>query len=77
MQKSIYSTEYKAFLHHLRQARHEKGLTQMDVAQLLGKHQSYITKCENGERRVDIVELAEFARIYDKPIEYFLKKHEY
>ena len=72
MQKSIYAEEYKAFLQRLCQARKETGLTQMEVAELLGKPQSYIAKCENGERRVDIVELAEFAKIYDKPIVYFL-----
>ncbi len=51
--------------------RLEAGLTQVDVAQALSKHQSYISKYETGERRVDFVELLDFARIYQKPIEFF------
>jgi transcriptional regulator with XRE-family HTH domain len=70
--KKIYSDKYQAFLKRLRQARKERGMTQVEVASQLGKHQSYIAKCESGERRVDIVELAEFAELYNKPIDYFL-----
>ena len=53
------------------QARLNAGLTQVDVAKIMGKHQSYISKCESGERRVDFVELLDFAAIYKKPIEFF------
>jgi transcriptional regulator with XRE-family HTH domain len=67
----IHSTQYQSFLEKLKQARLDAGLTQVDVAQALGKHQSYISKCESGERRVDFVELLDFARIYQKPLEYF------
>lgn len=74
MKKSIYSSEYKAFIQKLRKARKEKGLTQLEVANAIGKPQSYIAKCENGERRVDVIELAEFAKIYDESILYFLEK---
>ena len=45
------------------------GKTQ--VAELLGKPQSFVSKCESGERRVDFVELLEFAQIYQKPVEFF------
>jgi len=64
---------YKEFLSKLRKARAEAGLTQKQVADLLQKPQSYVSKSESGERRVDIVELAEFARIYGKPFGYFLE----
>jgi len=63
--------EYEKFLQNLRQARMEGGLTQLEAARLLGKPQSYVSKCETGERRVDFVELLEFARIYGKSIPYF------
>ena len=56
----------------LRTAREEAGLTQADVAVGLGKPQSYVSKCESGERRVDVVELEEFANLYGKSFEYFL-----
>lgn len=72
MSKIIYTEKYKKFLDRLYQARKEKGLTQVDVAKALGKHQSYVAKCENGERRVDIIELAEFAQLYEKSLDYFV-----
>jgi transcriptional regulator with XRE-family HTH domain len=48
----------------LRDARATSGLTQSDAAKLLGKPQSFVAKCEQGERRVDVAELSEFCRIY-------------
>lgn len=73
MTKTIYTEKYKKFLEKLCQARKEKGLTQMDVVNALGKPQSYVAKCENGERRVDIIELLEFAHLYGKPLDYFVE----
>jgi transcriptional regulator with XRE-family HTH domain len=58
--KSIYSDEYAVFLAELRAARREAGLTQQDVATRLRQTQSFVSKCERGERRVDIVELRRF-----------------
>lgn len=60
MEKSIYSQEYSLFLEQLRKAREEKGLTQIDVAERLGQTQSFVSKVERGERRLDIVELRAF-----------------
>lgn len=62
--KSLFSPSYDRFLRLLRAARTGSGLTQADAARLLGKPQSFIAKCEQGERRVDVVELIEFCRIY-------------
>ncbi|MGB6837476.1 MAG: helix-turn-helix transcriptional regulator [Dehalococcoidia bacterium] len=67
-----YREQYDTFLRRLRQARLEAGLTQAEVAQRLRKPQSYVSKCESGERRVDVVELAEFARLYGKGLGYFV-----
>ena len=72
--KTVYTADYRAFLKRLCQARMEKGLTQIDVASRLGKHQSYVAKCESGARRIDVIELAQFAHVYDKPLEYFLRR---
>lgn len=69
---SAYSPRYQAFLERLRAARLEAGLTQQQVARRLKKAQSFVSKCETGERRVDVVELAEFARIYGKPLDWYL-----
>jgi transcriptional regulator with XRE-family HTH domain len=47
-------------------------LTQKEVADKLAKPQSYISKIESGERRLDVVELKRFIKIYKKPSNYFL-----
>lgn len=73
MSKAIYSNDYKFLVEQLKKARAEANLDQVEVAKLLGKSQSYISKIESGQRRVDIVQLKEFAIIYKKSINYFLK----
>ncbi|MBI1826413.1 MAG: helix-turn-helix transcriptional regulator [Planctomycetes bacterium] len=57
MDKSIHSKEYQVFLRHLRQARKKAGLTQIQLARRLSETQSFVSKCERGERRLDIVEV--------------------
>ncbi len=66
------SAEEREFLRRLRQARRDAGLTQEEVARRLGRSQSFVTKAETGERRLDVVELRAFAKIYRKPASYFL-----
>jgi transcriptional regulator with XRE-family HTH domain len=56
----------------LRQARRDAGMTQMQVAAILGKPQSYVSKIERARRRVDPIEFAELVAIYDKPAVYYL-----
>ena len=70
--KSFHSQAYERFLERLLRARVEAGLTQIEVARRLHRPQSYVSKCESGERRVDVVELAEFAEVYRKPLDFFL-----
>lgn len=60
MEKSIYSKEYSLVLDQLRNTRQEKGLTQTDVAKRLGQTQSFVSKVERKERRIDVVELRAF-----------------
>jgi transcriptional regulator with XRE-family HTH domain len=73
MTKSIYSKDYRKVIEKLKKARFDAGLKQSAVAQKLKKPQSYISKIERGERRVDITELKELAKIYKKDINYFIK----
>lgn len=68
----IYSQRYQKFLKRLRRARKFANLTQAEVAVKLGKPQSFVSKCESGERRVDVVELADFAELYNKPLDFFI-----
>lgn len=73
MSKAIYSKDHKYIVGQLKKARQEAGLEQEQVAKILKKTQSYISKIESGQRRIDIVTLKEFARIYKKDINFFLK----
>jgi transcriptional regulator with XRE-family HTH domain len=66
-----YQKAYKNFLARLTQARKQTGLTQVEVATRLGKPHSFVSKCELGERRVDFVELQQFAMIYGKELTFF------
>jgi hypothetical protein len=43
----------------------------VDVARKLRRPHSFVSKCESGERRVDVIELTEFARLYGKPLSFF------
>jgi len=73
MSKTIYSKDHKYIVEQLKKARQGTGLKQSEVAKLLGKTQSYISKIESGQRRIDIVTLKDFAKVYRKDINFFLK----
>ena len=70
---SVHTKSYQEFLRKLRQARADAGLTQAQVAKALKKPQSFVSKCESGERRVDFAELQSFARLFKCPLDYFKK----
>jgi DNA-binding XRE family transcriptional regulator len=57
VEKSIYSAEYQRLCALLRELRLEAGLTQVQVAERLGVPQSFVSKYESGERRLDVIEL--------------------
>lgn len=61
MEKSIYSEQYQQLCTLLRQLRREAGLTQVDVAKRLDVPQSFVSKYESGERRLDVIELRHVA----------------
>ncbi len=48
-------------------------MTQTQVASALKRPQSWVSKSERGERRVDVVELAELAKLYGKELDYFVR----
>lgn len=60
--RSIHSDEYRKLTAILQDARHKAGLTQQEVADRLGKPQSYVAKVEGVERRIDVVEFIALAR---------------
>lgn len=60
MDKSIHSKEYQLVLAELKKARLNAGITQVKLAERLNVTQTFISKCERNERRLDIVELRSF-----------------
>ena len=73
MSKSSYSRDYKDIIQRLKTARIEAGLAQQEVAVKLSKPQSYVSKIESGERRLDVAEIKKFAVIYKKDISFFIQ----
>lgn len=68
VEKSIYSAEYQRLCTLLRELRLEEGLTQVQVAERLDVPQSFVSKYESGERRLDVIELHHVAEAMDLPI---------
>lgn len=73
MSKSVHSEDYRNIIERLKETRIEAGLSQQDVADKLGKPQSFISKIESGERRLDVAEIKKFASIYKKDVSFFIK----
>lgn len=57
MPKTIHSERHRRLAELLIEKRKAAGMTQAEVARALGRHQPFIANIENGERRVDLVEL--------------------
>ncbi|MBL8015442.1 MAG: helix-turn-helix transcriptional regulator [Candidatus Doudnabacteria bacterium] len=72
MSKSTFSYEYKMLLAKIKSARASAGMTQGEAAKKLGRNQSFLSKVESGERRLDVVELAELMRVYGAPMDMML-----
>ncbi|MDD5281411.1 MAG: helix-turn-helix transcriptional regulator [Candidatus Omnitrophica bacterium] len=73
MDKTIFTKAHKELVVRLVGARKAAKLKQVDVAKKLGRTQSYISKIEAGQRRIDTVQLNELAAIYKKNLRYFIK----
>ena len=72
MEKSVISHDYALFLKHLRDTRKKAGVTQERLAELLGETQTFVSKCERGERRLDIVEVRAFCTSLGVPFSSFV-----
>lgn len=63
MPESPFAAEYEAFRRMLIEARHKSGLTQAELAEAIGRPQSFVSKYETGERRLDVVEFVRITSI--------------
>lgn len=67
MAQSTHNPDYQLLLTVLKAARKRAGVSQIDLAERLGNTQTFVSKCERGERRIDAVELIEFAEALGVP----------
>ena len=73
--ESKHLDDYIYLADKLKQARRQAGLNQDDVARLIDKSQSYVSKIEASLLRLDLVQLNELAELYKKSLDYFLEKN--
>lgn len=74
IEKSVFTKEYELLLVKLKEARLEAGLSQMDVAKRLKHHQAFVSRCETGDRRMDVIELRAYCRALGLSFQEFIAK---
>ncbi len=74
--KYRHSVEEGRLLDLLRRVRREAGLTQVDLARRIGEEQSFVSKFERGERRLDILELRHICRALGVTVDEFARRLE-
>ena len=74
MPKPLHNAQYRKLLDILRGAREEAGYTQRELAAALGEDQSYVSKCELGVRRLDVIELRDWIRAMGLSFRTFAKR---
>jgi len=65
MARSTHHRHYQALLYLLRELREQAGVTQVALGEQLGNTQTFVSKLERGERRVDVVEFVEICEALD------------
>jgi transcriptional regulator with XRE-family HTH domain len=73
--KSIHDPRYVEMLGRLRHAREDRGVGQGELGVRLGRPQSYVSKIETGERRVDLIETLDICRALDIRLEVVVPAH--
>lgn len=66
--------EKKRFLSLVRQIRLDAGLRQEDLARRLGEPQSFVSRYESGDRRLDVLELRQICRVLGVSLADFIKR---
>jgi len=74
VKKALYERSYAAFTELLKEERKNAGLTQTALAKKLRRPQSYVSKYERGDRRLDVIEFIEVARVIGFDPHDFLRK---
>ena len=74
MPKSVWQDEYQALLVLLKEIRITKAISQVELARRLNTNQSVVSKCERGERRLDLIDLLKHLRALEVHPEVFLEE---
>lgn len=72
--RARWAAAYEELRQNLIRAREAALLTQREAASKLGRSQSYVAKSESGERRIDVVELLQFAAVYSVKLDSLLPR---
>ncbi len=76
MKKSLFTTEQRRLQRLLRQIRLGAGLRQADLSELLRRPQSFVSKYESGERRLDLLELRQICKAVGISLADFVRRFE-
>jgi transcriptional regulator with XRE-family HTH domain len=72
--RTIYTAEHRKVVALLRTIRQEAGLRQVDVAERLGRPQSFVSKYESGQRRLDLIELRAICQALGTSLPKFVRR---
>lgn len=72
----IHTDKYKKLHQLLRLVRNETETSQEELAERLNKPQSFVSKCETGERRVDLIELRDICNALNISLQDFIARFE-
>jgi transcriptional regulator with XRE-family HTH domain len=76
MDKTIHSKGQAVLQSLLRKLRQEAGFRQQDLAEKLGEPQSFVSKYESGDRRLDIIEIRQICQALGISLTEFIKQYE-
>lgn len=76
MEKSVFTAEYKLLLELLKDVRERANVSQVELAERLEQSQSFVSKCERGERRLDVIQLRTICQELDTTLVQFVEELE-
>jgi transcriptional regulator with XRE-family HTH domain len=76
MHKSVYTDEYQVVVEILRELRSDAAVTQVELAEILDQSQSFVSKYERGDRRLDIIQLRTVCEALGSSLQEFVNRLE-
>ncbi|HDU8433419.1 helix-turn-helix domain-containing protein [Acinetobacter baumannii] len=75
--RSIHDPRYQDLIKRLIELRESKNVTQVELARRLNKPQSYVSKIEILERRIDVIELIDWLEVMNTNVKDFLNFYDF